>query len=48
MIQHCIEEALMFRDDQQTLREQQEQHKRSAVKGAQDRAQQALERLRRG
>jgi len=47
VIQFLVEEALMSRVDLAKLREQEVEHKRSAIRSAQDRAAAAVQRLRR-
>jgi hypothetical protein len=46
VIQHCVEEALMSRVDAAKVREQEEQHKRTAIKAAQDKVADMMRRLR--
>ena len=47
VIQLCVEEALMARVDAVKLREKQEQHKRTAIRAAQDKVAETIARLRR-
>jgi hypothetical protein len=48
VIQLCVEEALMARIDAVKAREAEDRHKRAAVAAAQKRAQEEIERRRRG